>query len=109
TSKPLRPSRDEPVEGTIQGQALRQYDLTTAQYDALIKLTATLCTLFPKIKCDYPRDDSGRLIPHKLPNDQYDRYAGILGHFHVQTNKVDPGPAFRWDLVVNGARQLMER
>ena len=108
-SEVLRPARDEPITGTIQGQKLRQYDLTPEQYDSLIKLTATLCTVFPKIKCDYPRDDAGRLIPHKLPDDQLKRYQGILGHYHVQTNKVDPGPAFQWDKVIDGARQLMTK
>ena len=104
---PLRPIRDEPVVGTIQGKRLRQYDLTAAQYDSLIKLTATLCTVFPKLRCDYPRDAAGALIPHKLPDDEYARYRGILGHYHVQTNKVDPGPAFQWDRVIDGARGLM--
>jgi hypothetical protein len=32
------------------------YDFTSQQYDALVRLTATLCALFPKIQCDYPRD-----------------------------------------------------
>jgi N-acetylmuramoyl-L-alanine amidase len=107
TSKPFRPSREEPVVGTIQGKKLRQYDLTPQQYESLIKLTATLCTVFPKIKCDYPRDASGQTIPRKLPDDQLAGYQGILGHYHVQTNKVDPGPAFQWDTVIDGARKLM--
>jgi len=109
TSKPLRPSRDEPVVGTIQGKELRQYDLTPQQYDSLIKLTATLCSVFPKLHCDYPRDASGKLIPHKLPDDTLARYEGILGHYHIQTNKTDPGPAFQWDTVIDGARKLMAR
>jgi hypothetical protein len=104
---PFRPSRPEPIVGTIQGQSLRQYDLTPQQYASLIKLTATLCTIFPRIKCDYPKDPDGRLIPHKLPPEEYARYQGVLGHYHVQTNKVDPGPAFQWDAVVDGARKLM--
>jgi N-acetyl-anhydromuramyl-L-alanine amidase AmpD len=32
-----------------------------------------------------------------------ERYQGILGHYHVQLNKVDPGPAFQWDTVIDGA------
>jgi N-acetylmuramoyl-L-alanine amidase len=108
TRVPLRPIRDEPVVGMIQGQRLRQYDLTAAQYDSLIKLTAALCTIFPEIRCDYPRDASGHLIPHKLPDDEFTRYHGLLGHYHVQTNKVDPGPAFQWDRLVEGARGLMK-
>jgi hypothetical protein len=43
-----------------------------------------------------------------LPDEELRQYQGLLGHFHIQTNKVDPGPAFQWDLVVNGARKLMQ-
>jgi N-acetylmuramoyl-L-alanine amidase len=104
----LGPIRNEPIVGTIQGRQLTQYDLTPQQYDSLIKLTATLCTVFPKIRCDYPKDESGKLITQKLPDGDYDKYHGILGHYHVQLNKVDPGPAFQWDRVVDGARALMK-
>jgi N-acetyl-anhydromuramyl-L-alanine amidase AmpD len=103
----LRPSRDEKIVGTIQGQELVQYDFTPQQYEALAKLTATLCTVFPKIRCDYPRDEKGALITNKLPDEQLARYEGVLGHYHVQTNKVDPGPAFQWDRVIGDARRLM--
>jgi N-acetyl-anhydromuramyl-L-alanine amidase AmpD len=102
-----RPIRPQPIVGPIHGQMLRQYDLTPEQYDSLIRLTAALCKIFPKIKCDYPRDESGELIRHKLPDPQFQSYHGILGHFHVQENKTDPGPAFQWDKVINGARALL--
>jgi N-acetylmuramoyl-L-alanine amidase len=101
-----RPARDQPVIGTIQGQLLRQYDFTDRQYESLIRLTATLCTLFPRIRCDYPRDASGALVRAKLAESELVRYQGILGHFHVQANKVDPGPAFQWDRLIEGARDL---
>lgn len=104
----LRPSRDEPVVGEVQGQSLRQYDFTPEQYDSLIRLTATLCAVFPRIDCDYPRDPAGRLITRKLPDDLLRPYRGVLGHYHVQTNKTDPGPAFQWDRVIDGARALLK-
>jgi N-acetylmuramoyl-L-alanine amidase len=103
----LRPSRDEPVTGSVQGQRLRQYDFTPQQYDALIKLTATLCTIFPKIKCDYPRDATGALLTQKIPAADYERYEGILGHYHIQTNKTDPGPALQWDRLIESSKKLM--
>ena len=103
----LRPIRDEPVTGVIQGEEYSQYDLTPQQYESLTKLTATLCKVFPKIRCDYPKDDKGQLIPRKLPDDEYNRYNGVLGHYHVQLNKNDPGPAFQWDRVIEGAKKLM--
>jgi N-acetylmuramoyl-L-alanine amidase len=101
------PARPEPVSGTIQGHKLTQYDFTPQQYAALIKLTATLCKVFPKIQCDYPKDAAGNLIPQKLPDTELKEYEGVLGHFHIQTDKVDPGPAFQWDYVMNNARRLL--
>jgi N-acetyl-anhydromuramyl-L-alanine amidase AmpD len=129
-----RPSRSQPVRGFVQGFEYRQYDFTPQQYDSLIKLTAVLCTIFPKIQCDYPRlraslgtpaiaftkqdalnhfvalahpGEAGALIPHALSWEQFDSYQGILGHYHVQTDKQDPGPAFEWDYVIDNARGLM--
>ena len=101
------PARPEQIQGNIQGKDLAQYDFTPEQYQALIKLTATLCKIFPKIKCQYPTNDSGQLITSKLPDDVLTNYEGILGHYHVQTDKVDPGPAFNWDYVVDGARKIL--
>jgi N-acetyl-anhydromuramyl-L-alanine amidase AmpD len=102
-----RPIRNDLVRGDIQGDYLVQYDYTPQQYAALIRLTAALCKTLPKIKCDYPRDSSGKLITHKLPDADLANYHGILGHYHIQTNKVDPGPAFQWDRFINGVRALM--
>jgi N-acetylmuramoyl-L-alanine amidase len=102
-----KPARPAPIAGNIQGQDLVQYDYTPEQYRALIRLTATLCKVFPKIKCDYPRDAEGKLIPRKLPNDELENYQGVLGHFHIQTDKVDPGPAMQWDYIIGGARRLL--
>ena len=103
----LRPSRPKIVKGMVQGERLRQYDFTPEQYNALTRLTATLCKLFPQIKCDYPRDASGAVVTHKLPDEELARYHGILGHYHVQTNKVDPGPAFQWERFMETAKELM--
>ena len=100
-AEPLQPSRNEPVVGMVQGQQLAMYDLTPQQYAALTKLTAGLCATFPKIRYDFPRDGQGQVINHKLDDDVYKSYQGILGHFHVQLNKTDPGPAFQWDRIVN--------
>jgi len=102
-----RPARNEPVSGVIQGKELWQYDFTPEQYRALAHLVAALCITFPKIKCDYPRDADGKLITHKLDAPDLEKYEGILGHYHIQTNKEDPGPAFDWDKVISKARRLM--
>jgi N-acetylmuramoyl-L-alanine amidase len=134
---PLRPFL---ITGQLQGKTYHQYDYTWQQYKALSHLAATLCTIFPKIQPDYPRqrtsfgppatiattqpasgdpttqpaaladqDQPGVLIPHALSPDQYDAYQGILGHYHVQLNKNDPGPAFQWPLFISETRNLMSR
>lgn len=103
------PARNEPVRGMIQGEDLVQYDFTPQQYAALTKLTATLCRVFPKLKCRYPVDAGGKLITHKLPAAVLKNYAGVLGHYHIQTDKDDPGPAFDWDKVIGGAQEILGR
>ena len=129
-----RPARPEIIQGVVQGKLYEQYDLTPQQYNSLIHLTAALCSVFPKITCDYPRqklafgpstgqfvkdspashpnalaglNEPGVLIRHALSGEQYEVYQGVLGHYHVQTDKQDPGPAFQWDAVITGARKLM--
>jgi N-acetyl-anhydromuramyl-L-alanine amidase AmpD len=104
-----RPVRREVIVGEVQGRELRQYDFTRQQYKALAKLTATLCIVFPKIKCDYPRDAGGKLMSRKLPAAELQNYEGVLGHYHIQTDKVDPGPALQWDYVIGEARRLMKK
>ena len=72
-----------------------------------MKLAASLCTVFPSIRCDYPRDERGALITDKLADPQLANYHGLLGHYHIQTNKTDPGPALQWDRIIGGARPLI--
>jgi N-acetyl-anhydromuramyl-L-alanine amidase AmpD len=104
-----RPARREMIVGEIQGHQLHQYDFTPQQYKALARLTAALCTVFPRITCDYPREADGKLMTHKIPAEDLRNYHGVLGHYHIQTNKVDPGPAFQWDYVIGEARRLMKQ
>lgn len=97
------------VTGPIHGTPFVMYDLTNAQYDSLTKLTAALHVALPRIRLDYPRDTEGRLLTTKLPDDQLAEFTGLLGHYHIQADKIDPGPAFDWDRVVRGARGLVGR
>lgn len=94
---PWRPARNEPVFGVVQGMKMMQYDLTDAQYKALARLSATLCRVLPKIKANFPRATDGSVINKKLADADLAAYSGILGHYHIQSNKQDPGPAFDWD------------
>lgn len=90
------------VAGVVQHEKLHQYAFTDAQYDALAQLVAALRQTFPLITHDCPADENGVLIPHQLTREQWASYRGILGHYHVQANKVDPGPAFEWKRLAGG-------
>jgi N-acetylmuramoyl-L-alanine amidase len=102
-----RPARDELVRGTIQGDDLVQYDFTPEQYASLVKLAAVLCREFPAIRPDAPRDASGKVREAALSDEEWREFQGILGHFHVQTNKNDPGPAFDWERFLTAVRARM--
>jgi N-acetyl-anhydromuramyl-L-alanine amidase AmpD len=96
------------VRGVVQGQELVQYDFTPEQYAARIKLTAALCRIFPQIKPDFPRGPDGQVLPQKLPDAELAAFKGVLGHYHIQTNKTDPGPATQWEKILSGARALLK-
>ena len=104
-----RPDSDRFVEGEINGRTLVQPDFTPEQYDSLTKLTAALCTVLPNIACEYPRDSDGQPLGRVMTDDEFDAFRGVLGHQHVQDNKIDPGPAMDWERVIGGARTIMRR
>lgn len=104
-----RPARRDPVVGMIQGEKVRMYDLTDAQYASLIALTTTLCEVFPELRAEAPRGPDGRVLDHAMSDEAYRRFRGILGHYHVQENKIDPGPAFDWDRLLGGVRANLAR
>ena len=104
-----RPARPEFQSGVVQGAEYHQFDFTAEQYAALAKLVAGLNKALPRIRVRAPRDDSGAIVNRALPRAQLDAFDGVLGHFHVQTNKQDPGPAFQWDRVLQEARRLRGR
>lgn len=99
--------RPDRVLGEIHGKLYEMHDLTPEQYDSLIKLTAALCSIFPKMACDFPRDAQGNLITTVLSEEEYRAFGGVIGHFHLTTGKIDPGPALQWERLIREARKLM--
>lgn len=81
------PARPDPVRGMVQGLDLLQMDFTQEQYSALIRLTAALAKLFPGMPLKAPRNEDGSVRNVAMSAEELDAFAGIVGHFHVQTNK----------------------
>jgi N-acetylmuramoyl-L-alanine amidase len=103
-----RPARDVPVVGVVQKTRLEQYDFTPEQYESLVKLAAVLCLKLPRIAPDAPRDEHGAVVDRVLDDDAWRDFGGILGHFHVQENKTDPGPAMHWEPFLARVRARLE-
>lgn len=99
-----RPARPEPVSGRIHGHTFHQYDFTAAQYRSLVQLTRTLVRELPRIEAEAPRDAAGQVEQTMLSRERFTRFSGIIGHFHIQKNKYDPGPAFRWEDFLTAVR-----
>lgn len=102
-----RPARSQRIKGTINDGLYEMVDLTPQQYDSLVALTAALCRTFPELKADVPRTPSGEVLQGVLEDAAFESFRGILGHFHVQRNKIDPGPAFQWEEFLTRVRALM--
>ncbi len=104
-----RPMRDHRVEGRMQGEQRYMYDYTPQQYDTLVKLSAVLCQVFPRMQAEAPRDSAGRVTNKVMGDAQFEAFGGILGHYHVQRNKVDPGVAFNWEPFLSRVRGRIRR
>ena len=108
TGSPGRPAAS-PSSASSTARRCCQYDLTPQQYDALIRLTATLCKVFPRITCDYPRDESGRLIRAQAARTGLQELSRDPGPLPRPAEQDDPGPAFQWDRLIDESRRLMSR
>ena len=99
------------IHGPIHAAPLAQYDYTPEQYESLARLLAALHRALPKIALAAPREADGTPMMRQLNEKEFAEFHGMLGHYHVQRNKVDPGPALQWDRVLKRAEavdQLME-
>ena len=104
-----RPDRPDLIAGAVQGHEYHQFDFTSEQYAALARLIAGLNQALPRIHLAAPRDAAGAIIDRALPSADLLAFDGVVGHFHVQTNKQDPGPAFQWERVLRDAAALRGR
>lgn len=91
-----RPRTDGFHAADIHGRRVHQLDYTPEQYEALAHLVAGLHRVLD-LPIDYPRGSDGGLLRSQLSATELDSFEGVLGHWHVQSNKVDPGPAMDWD------------
>lgn len=88
-------------QGVINGGRVKALGYTEAQYESLIAVLEGLFTMFPTIKRQVPVDANGRILRNKLAVPDF---KGVVGHYHVQANRWDPGPGFDWERIIVGIR-----
>ena len=96
------------IVGFVHWRELSQAPFADAQYASLAALVAGVMRACPRVRCEYPRGTDGEAATTKLEDDALRAFRGVLGHFHVQTNKIDPGPAFDWEGVAARVRKMRE-
>ncbi len=79
-----------------KGRPLRSYGYTDAQYTALVELLKTLTKYLPAIKKEAPFDATGEIVKNVLDDESF---SGFIGHWHISTQRWDPGPGFDWQRV----------
>jgi len=91
----------------VQGPNLEQPAFTEPQYLSLARLAAALCVVFPRIATEIPREGAGAVRTNVLSDPEFEAFRGILGHLHVQAEKLDPGPAFDWERFLADVRGIL--
>jgi N-acetyl-anhydromuramyl-L-alanine amidase AmpD len=43
-----------------------------------------------------------------LTDEEMTNFSGLLGHWHITTRKIDPGPAFDWDRLLAGVDEILD-
>jgi N-acetylmuramoyl-L-alanine amidase len=77
----------------INGNTIKSFEYTDAQYDSFSRLCRALLKLFPNLPAEYPQSSPGEQMWDTLPNAsvERERYAGYIGHYHLTAQKWDPG------------------
>lgn len=101
-----RPAFEAPLAEALNGRTVHQHAYTAAQYESLARLLAALHRALPRIRLAAPETEAGRVATGVLSPEEFTAFSGVLGHHHVQANKVDPGPALDWEWLLRRARSL---
>jgi|GEM_PF-1616274 len=82
----------------IQGSEVQAWGYTEAQTQSLVRLVRALVAACPEIPAQVPRslDGSGPAVPRRFLGAEA-QPVGVVGHLHLFSRAVDPGPGFDWE------------
>ncbi|TMQ08195.1 MAG: hypothetical protein E6J90_41205 [Deltaproteobacteria bacterium] len=78
----------------INGNTLKAFDYTAPQIESFTRLGRELLRLLPNLPAEYPQSSPGEPSWETMKDAAIRRetYAGYVGHYHINTQKWDPGP-----------------
>jgi N-acetyl-anhydromuramyl-L-alanine amidase AmpD len=78
----------------INNHVIKSYDFTKEQKEEMRRLARALLRLLPNLPAEYPQASPGQAALDTVGYAGLARFSGYIGHYHLTTNKWDPGP---WD------------
>ena len=76
----------------INNSTMLAFEFTPAQIDSLTRLSRALQRLLPNIPAEFPQASPGVQSWDTLPPSASFRFSGYIGHYHLTSQKWDPGP-----------------
>ena len=67
---------------------MKVFKPTKAQLEAAAKIAFAVNHFCPAVELSFPKDKNGNYSKTVIPN--VENYAGLLGHYNITTNKIDP-------------------
>lgn len=76
----------------INNHTILAYEYTPQQIDAMTRLGRALQRLLPNLPAEFPQSSPGQASWDTMPASASFRFAGYIAHYHLTTQKWDPGP-----------------
>lgn len=90
-------------EMNLNGANLKAFGFTPRAMRAAEGVVLALVEAMPTIAPRIPSTDNGALIPRVVDEP---RNWGVLGHWHTEAQRWDPGPGFDWQWIARGLMVL---
>lgn len=87
----------------VHGKDRRMLRFTPVQMDSLERLARGVCGVLG-IPWLFPVDDDGELLTRAMGKAEKDAFSGVLGHYHLTSRKLDPGPLPLRELMTRSCR-----
>lgn len=76
------------VNENIRNSQLKVFGPSQPQLESLVSLIVAYCNTFSNVKAEFPRNKDGKILKNTFLNAV--NWRGLLTHFQIDNNKIDP-------------------